>query len=253
MCQPNCTNSCDAFEAALQRWLDGVPAEQLPSLQQHAAACSHCAGLLDAAQRLLEGLALTPAPSLPVSQRERLASDAVRLVRQVRRRRLLVRLGAAGLAACLLIAATLLWQVEPQPPPLSEPPLIVQIQIDLPPMPANQDHQLAIVPLRQAVDELGSALTALARRTADEALDNTKSLLPEPSLPPILPGPAVAPKVVAAPMPFEPAVDSLAVARRGLLDGLEPMARSARRAAGLFSRTLATVTDLSDTNPEPNE
>lgn len=259
--QSSSASACDQFEAALQRLLDGVPAGQLPELKQHAADCVQCASFLDAAQRALDGLALTPAASLSASQREQLANDAVRVLRRVRQRRLLVRVGAVGLAASVLVAALLLWQAEPRPAILSKPPQIARIDIELPldlrPHDLQAEAAPPMVPLRQAVDEVGTALTALARRTAGEAVENTKSLLPEPMLPPILPGlpgQAVAPKVVAVPANLEPAADSLAAARQGMLDGLGPMARSARRAASLFSRTFGSVIDMTQSDDvAPNQ
>jgi hypothetical protein len=85
--------------------------------------------------------------------------------------------------------------------------------------------------LRSAVAEAGEAVASLTSRTADQALDNTRLLMPVVSGPRFddveLPGDATA-------RPLREAGQNLSVA-------LGPVAASARRAVDLFIRELPPV------------
>jgi hypothetical protein len=86
------------------------------------------------------------------------------------------------------------------------------------------------VSLQASVREAGTALAALVERTADEAVGESRALLPAG-----LPRQAA---FEADTLAFDPSVRSLREVSQGLSAGLEPVTASARRAVDLFLREM---------------
>jgi hypothetical protein len=125
---------------------------------------------------------------------------------------------AAALAACVAAAIYLGTRTEkptPEPKPNVQP-----VIAELPP---DQPR------LNDQVGEAGSALAALVSRTADQAVDQGKILVPEK---------------IAAPAPMkvdtllEKPAQSIRDAGQGVTAGLEPVTAEARRAVTLFMRDI---------------
>jgi hypothetical protein len=258
--------NCRAFHDLLQQYLDGEGAgpggrsegsapEGLsphpnPSpqrgeglaqerLNDHLRDCPGCRALFLAARRLREGLRLLTPPAPP-------ADLAGRIVGQVggrrgRRAGRLLALAAAGaLAAGLLAALAPHPGTRPQPGPAPRPaevPASAPVARGKPaPRPATP------VRLRDSVAEAGSAVAALTSRTADETVGPTRALLP-----------AVSPGVerLALDNSVEAPTGPLREAGEGVSEGLEPVARSARRAVGLLLRELPPGLEDSVPNLSP--
>jgi hypothetical protein len=81
--------------------------------------------------------------------------------------------------------------------------------------------------IRRQFREAGSALVALVGRTANEAVEPTRDLLPQA-------GPSSSLVPVAWSRPLEPQVRTLRQAGAGVTLGLQPVVSSARRAVAIF-------------------
>jgi len=215
--------ACARAAADVQRLLDGEPLPDDAESLRHRRDCPECLSWLASARELRRGLGFLYAP--PVDLADRVADEAVR----GRRRRLVVRRAAAGLLALAAAVVLVVWLARPR----SGDPVPA-------PGPGPSPDITQTPPLRESISEATSALVALTRRAADEAV-------------PPLPTPAsVRAPVIAVPetlqAKLEPAAASLSEVRYGARSGFEPMADSFRRAFGMLSRELP---NLSPSEPEP--
>jgi hypothetical protein len=215
---------CQDFHNLLQQRLDGVDPLDGASLDQHLASCPECRSWLAAAMRLEEGLGLLTPPIPPLDLAERITARVVAF----RRRRFRVQQAAtaAALAASLLISAYMgysWWSADRHEQdsvaaPLAQPP--------------GEPQPALVASLDKSVEEAGSALVALAGRTVDETVGQSRILLPTQ-----LPAPPL-PTADSWQQPLEPPVRSLRDAGKGVSEGLEPVATSARQAVNLFLKEL---------------
>jgi predicted anti-sigma-YlaC factor YlaD len=224
--------NCLEFKERLQQHLDRQPIELSGELEQHVATCPECRQWQQAALRLEEGLRQLPPPLPPAGLADRIVAQALadrQATLRFRRRALMV----AALAASVLLMALAgysTWrpfakETEPSPAPqpfVHKPP---------PPEPPPDNTPPS---LGASVTEASDAVAALARRTADETVEPTRLLWSVVAAPP-LSTPA------QLPPPFDPTVRSLRDAGQGLSSGLEPVAKSARRAFGLFLREIPNM------------
>jgi hypothetical protein len=162
--------NCQECQNLVQQRLDGGDVPDTAELEGHLAECGECRQLTGAARRLEEGLRLLPAPLPP-------AGWANRVVGQVlaqRRRRFQWRFAVtvSGLAAAVLVAvgAVQFWPA-PHENARPTPELVEQPK---PPEPVRPPS------LNDSVAEVGSAVAALARRTTEETVDQTRVLWLEP-------------------------------------------------------------------------
>lgn len=215
----NCTESLDL----LNQRLDGDPLADRAALEQHLRSCRDCRELHAAAGGLEEGLRLFPMPR----PRPGLSDAIVAGVLADRRARIRQRRGwvaALAVAAALLVAVFLGaggWQTHEQTARVSDGFKVAA--------PAE-----STISVRESVSEVGSALASLTQRTANEAVGQSRLLLPE-----VLP----APPLTESPMvqlELDPTTASLKQAGQGVATALDPVTTSARRAFGMLLREPAT-------------
>jgi hypothetical protein len=215
-------------------WADG--GADADALEQHLRECPDCAALHRTARRLADALRLTAPPRPPVDLARRIARQVVALhgvvekgadsrARSHTRARRLV--AALALAACVLLAlgGFRFFSARQAPAPAPDP------RNDSAGAPGPKNTAPAAPSLRESVAEAGSAVARLTTRAADEALDQTRVLVPR------VPAPSL--DVVALDPALEPPARGLREAREGVSAGLEPVTSSARRAFGMFRRELA--------------
>jgi hypothetical protein len=227
---------CREFQDRWQRRLDGQPVVEAGELEGHLAECPTCRGLDAAARRLEFGLRVLPSLESPPDLADRIVTVVLRdrWERLRWRRRVLV---AASLAASLLVAVagyswlrlsrTTASSVPATPVPLVQAPRPAEAR-----PPTNPPASL-----NASVEEAGSAVVSLTRRTAGETVGQTRLLLPEKVTPPSLTSARVLPHDLVA----GPPAQSLQETRQGVTSGLEPMTTSARRAVDLFLNELPPV------------
>jgi hypothetical protein len=222
----NCRESLDI----LQQHLDGIRPPSAESLAAHLRECPSCAGLHAAGRRLRDGLQLLKSPTPPTGLAPRISAAALRSVR----RRRLARRGAyaLALAAAVLAAVGIRFSFGPTPSAVPDHEIAKvmapsKLEVLQPP-PANPTPP----PLSNTVAEVGEAVASLTSRTADEAVGQTRLLLP------IVSGSSLA--SLDFPPPEAPA-RPLRQAGENLTAGLDPVADSARRAVDLFLRDLPPV------------
>jgi hypothetical protein len=217
--------NCRECQQLLQRRLDGEAVVDEAALHQHVTTCATCRGWQVAARRLREGLAAWTAPVPPADLVPRTVARVLAERSATARRRRRWRRAAVVAAGLLLVV----FLGEDRRRPTEPPPLVRRPAADsLPTAPR----------LRQSVEEAGSAVLALTRRAADETMGQARVLFP-PAVPPPLAGAEVLEQAL------EPPARSLLAAGQGVSLGLEPVARSARRAVDLFLREVPLV------EPEP--
>ena len=217
--------SCEAFQAALQRFLDGQPDAFASGDDAHRSACAACRADFRAAVRLQEGLRGWEKPVLEASLTDRMASAVLadmarpRLWRRVVERRWTA---LVAVAACLLLAIGIGVRLANQPE-RDQPAPSPEIAATAP--------TAAPVALDGSLAEAGSAVASLTRRTATQTIEPARRILASA---------ADSPGILADPVPdaVGPANQSLARIRDGAAMGLEPVANSARRAVSLFLRDL---------------
>jgi hypothetical protein len=212
--------NCRIAHDLLQQSLDGTPIES-PEGLAHLQQCAECRTQASAGRRLQDGLRLLTAPLPPPGLAERIVQRVLRERRRARRRRLATGL---ALAAGLLLALTLRfnWYGSPHGLDVALPEPVAKT--------APGRTEQTTPTLRQSAAELGEVFAELSNETAEETVGQTSRW------------------VSSVPRPFwdgleiRPTLESpnhpLREAGEGLSEGLEPVAKSARRALDLFLREL---------------
>jgi predicted anti-sigma-YlaC factor YlaD len=219
--------NCHECQDWLQRRLDGAAPARSSALEQHLAECHSCRTLHASGQALLEGLKAVRSPVPPVHLSERLARMVLQ-DREVRRRRVRLRLGVtAALAASILVMAL----VGQFLPPLRHSTGSGHQRI------AKENNEVgfgtdkadAFPPLGQSIEDARQAVVSLSELWAERAKKQATILLPaDVDVGPI-------PSMTAS---LEPAAQSLQKVGQGALDSMEPVAMSARRALTYFLSEL---------------
>jgi predicted anti-sigma-YlaC factor YlaD len=212
--------NCSEFQHLIQRRLDGDFNLGSAGLDAHLASCASCRRLDAAAHRLEAALGLVTAAAPPSGLASRLVTRvlAERRARMRYRRGLLAGAAAAGIVLVALSSYSRLGGPASKPAPIQTANARPHAQ------------PRTTVSLQASVREVGTALAALVGRTADEAVEQSRALLPTG-----LPGQAV---FDADSLALDPPVRSLREAGQGLSAGLEPVTSSARRAVDLFLREM---------------
>ena len=206
--RPDCRDALDW----LQSRLDGEPSPMPDKVTAHVALCSDCRGRIRAADQLQ----LTVSSRRPLRAPAIIAERVVATVhRDIRRRQMTARaMVVAALAAAIMLAV---WVGTMKPSGGA----------------ANKD--MAAVPrapsLRAELTGAGESALALARRAAAETVGESRLFVPKIEVPPIA--------TTAWSMASAPLDD----AGKGLADGLEPVATSARRAVNLFLREAPAMAE----------
>jgi hypothetical protein len=222
--------NCREFVDVLQDHLDGNPLPSTESVTAHLRQCPACADLHAASRRLVRGLRLSTPPAPPAELAPAIAAAAVRAFR---RKRVLHRSAfAVAMAAAVMIVLGLRFAIGPSHIPTPVPELAKGI----PPRPAivaaGPREKPTSPPLRSAVEEVREAMASFTTRAADEAMGQTRLLLPA------VPGSTLGKLDFAATdAPTRP----LREAGKNLTASLDPVANSARRAVDLFLRDLPPV------------
>jgi len=214
--------SCSEFQQRLQQRLDGEPKPEPNPIERHVVQCSACRALEAAADRLEEGLRLLRPPAAPDDLGQRIVAGVLADQRHRLRYRRLALAGAV--AASLLLAVFLGYSWRPAPPEA----MVKDSKRQEPAAVATHDASLD-----ESVHEASTALVSLMNRTADQAVEQGRVLIPPvqvamPALPP----------ADAWQAPLEQPVASLRTARHGVAVGLEPVTNSAVRAVNLFWREI---------------
>jgi predicted anti-sigma-YlaC factor YlaD len=212
--------NCRAFHDLLQRRLDGADGDPA-ALDGHLKECPQCAGLAAAADRLAAALPRLAPPAPPADLTSRIVGRVLqeRRARHARHRRW-ASAGTLAVAASLLLAIGLrAWRPgEPEVPPQPAPP----------PVAAQKPAETGSI--HDSVAQARSTVTALASRTAEEAVARTKGLLPDLGRSPLE-------EIELAP----PLEAPLREAGQNVSAGLEPVADFSRRAVGQFLRDLSPM------------
>ncbi len=140
---------------------------------------------------------------------------------QLRYRRLAL---VGAVAASLLLAVFLGRAWRPDAPE----PVAKDVKQSAPPAVPARDPSLD-----ESVQEAGSALVSLMNRTADQAVEQGRVLIP-----PVQVAMPALPAADAWQAPLEQPAASLRTARQGVAAGLEPVTNSAMRAVNLFWREV---------------
>jgi hypothetical protein len=216
---------CHDYQEALLNQLDDVALAHEPPWQSHLDECVACREWNFSLRRFHKGLGQLdqPAPSPDLSARivvAVLADARKRRANAVYRAGMLSALAASAL---LMLFATDQWRPSATPLPLVSP-----------------KNDEALLPhtasLRDSVTEAGTAVASLTRRTADEVMDHGKVFLDVVGVPP-------APESTLPPSPMGPPARSLATAGQAIGVGLEPVAKTARRAWDLLIRDVPMPPD----------
>lgn len=191
---------CDSALEALQSRLDGNAQPADPALARHLRDCGECRSRFAAAELMLS----LYAPRVPADFGQRLR-NAVRTDARCRKYRQ-VLVAATGLAAAIALA---IWWNTPAPAPRFEAEYVANVPS-----------------FEKRVSGAKSAIWSWSGRTV--------SLLGMPDL--------SEPKinVDGIGQSMEPATQALGDAGKGLVDGLEPLTSSTKRAASRFWRDLPT-------------
>jgi hypothetical protein len=241
--------NCDQCRLALQAHLDGDPVSG-DDLDAHLHSCADCRALHAAAGRLRVGLLAAAAPTPPAGLSDRIVAGVLKDQRARRRMRRRIVLAVVGLAAAasLVIAVFFrggssggsLAQVHqslhdflfPRPPGRA-------VLAGLDRMPDLDEELPALPSLNDNMEQATSAVASLARRTADQTMNDGQLLVPSVTLP--------MPSEEGVTPTLEPPAESLREAGHGVASGLEPVTHHARRAFNLFLRDMPPVTP--DTKP----
>lgn len=237
--------NCLECQDLLQRRLDGT-ASPAGEVEHHLSQCPSCREQFAAAGLLLEALKTIPRPVLPPLFARAVAGavlrDRVQRHRKMRRRLLLT--AALAASVLLILLAGYLWlpgeprgtdgggpvadggsKQHPVPPrPLPTPP---QPETKEPKRPATTP------------EEPRHALASLTERLADSTRDHATVLWTAAN--PMGEVPVEPLGAVADLEAFDPAKQSLRQASAEVRDGVQTVARSARRALDYFARELPVV------------
>jgi predicted anti-sigma-YlaC factor YlaD len=206
----------------LQQRLDGEPKSEPDSVERHVGQCPACRALEAAAERLEEGLRLLRPVAPPQDLGSRIVAEVLAGRRQRERLRYRRWALAGAVAASLLLAVFAGYSWRPNGPGAMVKDLKHQEPAPTTPKDASLD---------ESVQEASSALVSLMNRTADQAVEQGRVLIPP------VPVPAL-PAADAWQAPLEQPVASLRTARQGVAAGLEPVTKSAVRAVNLFWREI---------------
>jgi hypothetical protein len=209
--------NCRECQDLVQRYLDGDPDVLGPALDRHLSVCPSCRMLHAAAQRLCEGLRFVP---FSVPPRDLAPRIVVRVLRQRRQRRRRLWTVTAVAASLLLVIGTGYLGRRPSASSVGALPVV---QVETP----------AAASLHQRVEEVGLAVVALTRRTADETVSQTRFFFPAVGLLPTATDTAPRSETL-----LDPPVQSLREVGQGVSAGLEPVTASARRAVNRFLQDL---------------
>lgn len=228
---------CQVFKDWLMSDLDQRHAGPLPEpVHAHVEVCAECRSWLNAARQLRTGLAKPSLPAPPASLMPRILSgweEEVRAERRLRRNRFLRTALALAASLLVMVAGYLVWRQPDAKPTSTGGPVVESPQPKPPPVPPTPPSNLPPenVDEQRLLREAGSALVSLMARTADEAVDQGKLLIP-----------------ISTPMfdPGEPASEAnptqpLTRAGQTVSTSLEPVTTSARRAMNLFLRDYARM------------
>jgi hypothetical protein len=222
---------CAAALESLQRRLDGDEFPERESITLHRAQCSSCREREAAARRLVEGLRRTEMPSPPPGLSDRVIDGlkAEPFRRRIRRFKFVA--ACLALAACIVIAIFIADDFR------NTQTRVVSSSIRKAPPegPGKGDSRPA--PLQDSLNEAGSAVASLTRKTATETIFS--------KIPPL-----TLPKVPAA-APFErlePAVASIQDVQHGAVFGVAPITNSAKRAANMIWREIGPDSPKSPIN-----
>ena len=220
-------NCCIAHDL-LQQSLDGTPIES-PEWLAHLQQCAECRALASAGRRLQDGLRLLISPLPPPDLAERIVQRVRLERRRAQRRRLATGL---ALAAGLLLALTLRfnWYGSPHGPDVAPPEPVAKS--------TSARTEQPTPTLRQSAAELGEVFTELSNETAEETIGQTSRWVSSAVLSSefrVLSG-------VGQNSELRTQNSELQAAGEGLSEGLEPVAKSARRALDLFLRELPMET-----------
>jgi hypothetical protein len=211
--------NCHESHSLIQRRLDGEPVVLTPAWEGHLAGCIACRQDCAASQFLLDGLRDLKRPTPPERFNQRLVAAVLRdrVHRQMRtRRRWWV---TAGLAASILLMVSTSYLWLPAKKGDKTGPIIVDgPRKELDPSP----------PLSQSVAQAKDALASWSTRMLDQT-EQAKQLLAAA-------GPIEVPMAALGLDDSIPpdAAQSLLEAGQGVSEGLQVMARNARRAVEFF-------------------
>jgi hypothetical protein len=214
--------NCPECQNLIQERLDGGDFLADAEVDRHLAECRECRQLQEAARRLEEGLRLLPVPFPPPGFADRMVQQVLVQRRRHRTRRLALTVGSLAAAVLIAVLAVQNW-----PPAAVLPATTGPVVAEKPPAPPPAPPPPS---LSDSFAEVSSAVAALARRTTEQTVDQTRVLWLDPM-------PTVARVEPAEPAP-ELAAQSLWEAGQGVSAGLEPVTTSARRAVDLFLREL---------------
>lgn len=229
--------NCLECQDQLQRRLDGT-ATPTGAVEQHLAQCPSCREQSAAAGLLLDALKALPRPQLPPHFARSIADAVVRdrvHRRHKMRRRLLLTAALAASVLLILLAGSLWLPGEPLPPgngPVAESgskksPVVPH------PAPVPQPEP------KTPREEPRHALASLTERLADSTRDHAKVLWTAAN--PMGDVPVEPLGAVAELEALDPAKQSLRQASEEVRDGVQTVARSARRALDYFARELPVV------------
>ena len=217
--------NCLECQELLQRRLDGEPLADSAALEQHLRVCPTCREQHQSAQLMLDGLRAASPPMAPEYLAPRIVAAVVQDQRMQWRVRRRVWMGVAVAASLLLMAlAGYLWFPRDRNGP---GPDVIGKKDNRPKEEAPS--------LGRSMEEARAAMTNLTERLADRTKKQAQLILAaanpmDLSLPP--------------PPPLEVPADaarSLQQAGQGVGEGVQTVARSARRAMSYFAREFAAL------------
>jgi hypothetical protein len=222
--------NCREFVEVLQDHLDGNPLPSSETLTAHLRECPACAELHAASRRMLRALRLSTPPSPPAHLAPAIAAIGLR---EFRRKRLLRQSALAlATAAAVLIVLGLRFATRPGHLPAPVPELAKATPPGSGTLATGPTDKRTSPPLRSAFQEVGEAVASFTTRTADEAMGQTRLLLPA------VPGSSLGKLDFPT---TEGPTRPLREAGKNLTASLDPVANSARRAVDLFLRDLSPV------------
>jgi predicted anti-sigma-YlaC factor YlaD len=217
---------CAKCQELWQQRLDDPSGDADAALDQHLHDCPECVPHAEGMRRVTEAFWRLPRPPRARPDLAAVIAKAVLADRAARRRVRLRWALSAALAASVLIAVALRFLPGNQPPPMLNQAML-QMSRELPPQPEQQ--VAAVGPVDDSSAQATRVLATMLDRARKET-DNQVAML----------RPMVAPTIFDTPPPaVEPVDRPLNEAGQGVVQGLEPVSGSARRAVGLFLRDLS--------------